>query len=133
MHRLLSPSRLVGLDIDDGALTDAEVVLRREGVRAELVLGDVRAMPLADASFDLVVDCGTTYRIGSPIHALAEIARVLRVKGLFVHETQLSQLISHPGRYAGRALPLHLAPRLALERWGGLWALRRKRGEVVLA
>ena len=45
LHRLLSPSRLVGLDIDDGALTDAEVVLfpsSAEGVAA-LERGEIAA------------------------------------------------------------------------------------------
>ncbi len=133
LNRLLSPRRLAGLDIDEAALAEADTMLRREGVPAELVLGDVRAMPFPDASFDLVMDCGTCYHIASPIHALAEIARVLRVGGLFVHETRLSQMMSHPVRSAGRALPLHLAPRLALERWGILWASRKKRAELTLA
>ena len=42
--------------------------------------------------------------------ALDEIHRVLTPGGLFVHETRLSQLLSHPIRSLGRSMPLHVAP-----------------------
>src|SRR3954470_12002886 len=42
-----TPTRLVGLDIDPQLLSDAD------RTHAELVCGDVRAMPFPDASFDV--------------------------------------------------------------------------------
>src|SRR3954452_20204718 len=44
-HR--TPTLLVGLDID------AELLSQADGTRAELVCGDVRAMPFPDESFDV--------------------------------------------------------------------------------
>ncbi|HEX8907050.1 MAG TPA: class I SAM-dependent methyltransferase, partial [Longimicrobiaceae bacterium] len=54
--RLCEPARLVGLDVDAGALDDARRHVRERGIAAELVEDDVRAMPFPDASFDVVVD-----------------------------------------------------------------------------
>jgi len=57
MYELLQPARLVGLDIDAALLAEAaETVARLE---VELVCADVRELPFADASFDVVIDFGT--------------------------------------------------------------------------
>ncbi len=96
-------------------------------MKAELVWGDVRDLPFADAAFDVVIDFGTCYHIARPGPALAEIERVLAEGGVFVHETRASQLLSHPARAWGRRLPWHLAPTLRPRRHGLLWASRSKR------
>jgi SAM-dependent methyltransferase len=121
LTRLCRPSRLAGLDIDRELLDDAR---RRCG--AELVHGDVRDLPFPDASFDVVIDFGTCYHIARPEAALREIARVLAPEGLFVTETPLSQLLSHPIRSFGRRLPWDAVPGLAPARHRGLWSSRIK-------
>ena len=107
LSKLLAPSRLVGLDINGEFLAEAEQALRDESLRAELYQGDVRSLPFANESFDLVIDFGTCYHIAFPARALTEIYRVLTSDGFFVHETVVSQLLSHPVRSLGRAMPLY--------------------------
>ncbi len=126
LHRLLRPSRLVGLDLDAGLLETARVRLRDAGIDAELVTGDVRRMSFPDASFDLVIDFGTCYHIGRSAAALEEIARVLRPGGLFAQETPLSQLLSHPVRSFGRRIPWRLVPVFERHRTAFLWTTRRR-------
>jgi ubiquinone/menaquinone biosynthesis C-methylase UbiE len=125
--RCLRPARLVGLDNDPDLLAVA-----RKAVAAscpiELEEGDVRCLPFADASFDVVIDFGTSYHIDRPGRALREIARVLRVGGLFATETKVSQWLSHPDRAAGRYLPWWTVPELVLHRHAVLWQARRKAG-----
>jgi SAM-dependent methyltransferase len=87
-------------------------------------MGDVRALPFPDASFDLVVDFGTCYHVSRREQALREIARVLATGGRFVHETRLSQALSHPVRSRGRFLPWEVVSELAAERHALLWASR---------
>ena len=116
----LSPQSLVGVDIDPQALGQAR---RQLPESVALVLGDARELPFPDASFDLVVDFGTLFHIAHPERALGEISRVLAPQGQFVHETWLSQLISHPFELIKRR---QLRPwqidTLAVERHAGLWA-----------
>jgi ubiquinone/menaquinone biosynthesis C-methylase UbiE len=127
LGRMLRPSRLVGLDPEVGFLEEARLRLTEAGVAAELVPGDVRRMPFPNAAFDLVVDFGTCYHIAGPETALAEIARVLAPGGLFVHETPLSQVLSHPVRSFGRRIPWRLGPSLERHRTALLWSSRRRR------
>jgi SAM-dependent methyltransferase len=126
LYRLLRPSRLVGLDLDGGLLQAARRRLRDAGIDAGLVPGDVRSMPFPAGSFDLIIDFGTCYHIGRPAAALDEIARVLRPGGLFVQETPLSQLLSHPVRSLGRRIPWRLAAGLERSRTALLWAAHRR-------
>lgn len=87
--RLCKPLRLVGLDIDPGALGQAAVLLQRTSTEAELVVGDVREMPFEDDSFDVVIDFGTCFHIERPDKAVIEIARVLAPGGICIHESEL--------------------------------------------
>jgi ubiquinone/menaquinone biosynthesis C-methylase UbiE len=124
--RRLRPVRLVGLDIDEALLAVARAQAATAESAIELRNGDVRALPFADASFDLVIDFGTSYHVDRPGRALREIARVLRAGGVFATETRLSQWLSHPGRSAGRYLPWWVVPELAPHRRALLWEARRK-------
>jgi ubiquinone/menaquinone biosynthesis C-methylase UbiE len=133
LGKLLEPVRLVGLDIEEEFLAVAERSLGEANVSAELLHGDVRDMPLPSDSFDLVIDFGTCYHIAFAARALDEIHRVLTPGGLFVHETRLSQLLSHPIRSLGRSMPLHVAPQLEPDRWRMLWAARTKRSSSAAA
>jgi SAM-dependent methyltransferase len=127
LARMLRPSRLAGLDLERGFLAEARARLDLAGVEAELVPGDVRRMPFPAAAFDLVVDFGTCYHISRAAAALAEIARVLAPGGLFVHETPLSQLLSHPVRSFGRRIPWRSGGLFERRRTALLWTARRRR------
>ena len=81
LARLLRPRRLVGVDVDRSLL---ELARSRCGVPAgvvELRLADVRALPFADASFDLVW-CRDVLTLVEDLDAAArELRRVLRPEG----------------------------------------------------
>lgn len=127
LARLLGPSRLVGMDSEVSFLEEARASLDAEGCDAELVPGDVRRMPFPDGAFDLVVDFGTCYHIARAWEALIDVARVLSPGGLFVHETPLSQLISHPMRSFGRRMPWGCTELFERDRTALLWGARRRR------
>ena len=116
LRTLLAPRRLVGIDIDRAALTRVR--------DAEVHVADVRALPFADASFDLVFDFGTLWHIARAGDALREIARVLRPGGAFVHETKLNQLASHPVRSLVRRVPWAAATALRPSKSTLLWGVR---------
>ena len=127
LARALEPSCLVGIDIDPELLAAARNRLAETTVVAELRRADVRALPFPDGCFDLVIDFGTCYHIAGADRALAQIARVLAPGGLFVEETPLSQLLSHPVRAFGRRLPWAETRALARVRSGLLWTSRVRR------
>src|SRR5437868_5232688 len=77
----LRPSYIAAADVDRGLLDEARMRFAAAGIAADLCHADVRALPFADASFDLVFDFGTCYHIGRPARALQEICRVLRPGG----------------------------------------------------
>ncbi|HEU4828128.1 MAG TPA: class I SAM-dependent methyltransferase [Gemmatimonadales bacterium] len=128
LARLLEPARLTGLDIEPRLLAEARARLDAAGVEAELVPGDARALPFPAAAFDLVIDFGTCYHIARAGDALREVARVLAPGGKFVHETPLSQLLSHPVRSLGRRIPWRSEPRLGQPRQAILWSARSLAG-----
>ena len=125
LARLTSPARLTGLDVDPALLAEAREHLDRRGIEAELVHGDVRALPFPAASFDVVVDFGTCWHIADAERALQEVARVLAPGGRFVHETVVSQRLAHPVRSRRGGLPWQAAPRLTRHRTAVLWSSRR--------
>ena len=120
------PTRLVGVDIDQDALSVAAERLNSLHVHVELSRGDVQNLPFPDASFDVVIDFGTCYHIAYPDRASDEIARVLCENGCFIHETRLSQFLSHPVRSFGCRLQWSAVPALRRNRNALLWGRRRK-------
>ncbi|MDE3194671.1 MAG: class I SAM-dependent methyltransferase [Chloroflexota bacterium] len=77
------PYRLVALDYAVYSMRAVRENARRAGRDARLVLGDARALPLADASFDVVLSGGLLEHFRDPRPVVAEMARVLRPGGLF--------------------------------------------------
>ncbi len=126
LARTLRPSYLAGIDIDASLLRSAAERAERQGAGVDLGRADVRALPFADGTFDMVMDFGTCHHISDPGLALREIARVLCEGGLFVSETVTSQLLSHPMRTRGRRLPWRVVPELRVRRDAILWKARRK-------
>ena len=124
LARLRGPRWLVGVDIDPLAIATARRVLDADRVEAEVCVADVRALPFEDGSFDVVIDFGTLFHIARADAGIAEIARVLTLGGLLVHETTISQLLSHPVRARARRVPWEVEPRLQAQRSAGLWATR---------
>jgi ubiquinone/menaquinone biosynthesis C-methylase UbiE len=123
---LCRPARLVGLDIDGTLVAEARAHVESLSVEAELCQADVRAIPFADESFDMVVDFGTCYHISDPERALQEIARCLTEGGLFVHETPIGQLLAHPTSRSSRVLPWAEVPHLRRRKTAVLWSYRTK-------
>jgi SAM-dependent methyltransferase len=121
----LAPRALVGIDVDRELVAIAQQRLRVLDVEATVRHADVRALPFDDASFDLVIDFGTCYHVSRAEKALAEIGRVLRHGGLFVHETPIAQCLAHPIRSFGRTLPWPGAG-FARRRSAVLWTMRQK-------
>jgi ubiquinone/menaquinone biosynthesis C-methylase UbiE len=126
LSRRCRPARLVGLDIAPDLVALARERLQRAGTPAELHVGDIRRLPFQDRAFDVVIDFGTCYHIDEPGAAIREIARVLDDGGLFIHESPLAQLIAHPMRTRGRALPWMASAELTRHRGALLWGSRRK-------
>lgn len=124
--RYCQPETLVGLDIDNALIAQARTHVAARQIRAELAVGDIRALPFPDTSFDIIIDFGTCYHIDRSTTALCEIERVLHPGGLFVYETPVSQFLSHPTRSLGRRLPWAAAPNLAWRNSAGLWATRAR-------
>jgi SAM-dependent methyltransferase len=135
LARRLRPAALVGVDIDPSLIEAARQRLARSGAGAVVHVADVRDLPFDAGSFDLVIDFGTCYHVsGGPtgrLTALNEISRVLRVGGLFVHETRAAQVLAHPVRSFGRRLPWTAVPTLAPERRALLWTARRRLGPAL--
>ena len=125
LHRMLRPLRLVGLDLDAELLERARSRMEETATPAGLHLGDVRALPFADESFDLVVDFGTCFHIARAPVAIREVERVLAVGGLFASETRGAQLLSHPIRTRGRRMPWRVSG-LRPERHAVLWRTFRR-------
>ena len=129
---LLAPSSLVGVDLDPVLISIANERVHSTPLSVRVMAGDARALPLASASFDLVIDFGTCYHLSGgedgASAALREVSRVLRPGGLFIHETPVAQQLAHPVRSFGRRLPWRTAPELKPYRRAVLWAMRRKQG-----
>jgi SAM-dependent methyltransferase len=132
----LEPVDLVGVDVDARLIEHARERIARRRVAASVHVGDVRDLPFASGRFDVVIDFGTCYHVSGGVTgklaALNEISRVLRVGGLFVHETRFAQRLAHPVRSLRRKLPWTAVPMLAAEQNAVLWATRRRVGPVLV-
>lgn len=126
----LAPSALVGVDVDPVLVAVAQRRVCERGLRARVVEADVRSLPIASGSVDMVIDFGTCYHVSGgtdgSLAALREIARVLRPGGIFVHETRVAQRLAHPVRSFGRSLPWSGIPQLLADRAAVLWSVKRK-------
>lgn len=77
------PLRLLGVDLSPGMLA----VARRELAGAEFVEGEAEALPVADASADLVLCVTALHIFADPALVFEEFARVLTPSGVLVTAT----------------------------------------------
>jgi ubiquinone/menaquinone biosynthesis C-methylase UbiE len=75
---------VTGVDADPRILAAARARAEASGVAPELMQGDVRALPFADASFDIVLAVTVLCFVDNAGLAVREMARVLRPGGRLV-------------------------------------------------
>jgi SAM-dependent methyltransferase len=72
---------VAGVDLSPSAVRMAQDAFRERGLHGEFIIGDVRALPFADESFDFVYAGGVIEHFRESDRAVAEMARVLRPGG----------------------------------------------------
>ncbi|MDI1479454.1 class I SAM-dependent methyltransferase [Polyangium sp. y55x31] len=77
-------ARMTALDFSAEQLRHARALVEREGVSVTLVQGSAEAVPLPDASFDLVFCDHGAMTFANPHKAVPEAARLLRPGGMFI-------------------------------------------------
>jgi len=76
-------ARVTGLDLSDVQIRHARALVEREGVSVVLLQGSAEAVPLPDASFDVVFCDHGAMTFADPSKTVPEAARLLRPGGLF--------------------------------------------------
>jgi SAM-dependent methyltransferase len=77
------PYKLVAVDYAPYAIRAVRENLKRAGLEGEAIMADAKALPLDDASVDIVLSGGLLEHFREPLPILREMARVLRPGGLF--------------------------------------------------
>ena len=111
------PERVVGLDIADSILRTAKLTTEAAGLEVELVRGNLEAIPLDDAAFDLVLCAQAIEHVLDPVQVLTELHRVLRPGRTLLLSTDNS---------AARVSKVLNAPRTTVVRLLGLRGRRLK-------
>ncbi len=90
LHEAFSPGRLIGLEADAESIEQSRAAAKAHGLHVEVITGDCAAMPLPDASVDVVFCHQTFHHLVEQEAALAEFWRVLRPGGwlLFAESTK---------------------------------------------
>ena len=78
----VAPGRVLGLDASADPLDEARAAAERAGVEVTFAVGDVYALDLPDASFDVVHAHQVLQHLTDPVAALREMARVCRPGGV---------------------------------------------------
>jgi SAM-dependent methyltransferase len=96
-----------GVEMSPTAVAHALERLRREGLSADLRVGDIAALPWPDESFEIVIDRGALTQNGHPhiSRVLTDVRRVLRPGGLHLSFTLWG--MGHPHRRFGREVAHH--------------------------
>jgi SAM-dependent methyltransferase len=104
--------RYLAVDIDPTMLARTKAKARARGLRqVETVQADMRSLPLADASVDLLCSYSGLHMIADPQNAIAEFARVLKPGGRLLGSTFVSsgalrkRLLFGAGERRGYATP----------------------------
>ncbi len=73
--------RLTGIDLSQGMLAKARRRAERVGLAAQFEVMDAEHLPLADETFDTVVDTMSLCTFPNPVATLKELGRVCRESG----------------------------------------------------
>jgi SAM-dependent methyltransferase len=114
------PYRLIALDYAAYAMRAVRENARRAKRDVDLALGDARALPFADASFDVVLSGGLLEHFRDPRPLLAETARVLASGGRVVVDVPQT---FHLYTVMKQAL-------IAMNRWFAGWETQFTPGEL---
>jgi SAM-dependent methyltransferase len=80
---LVTPARVVALEVSEGALAVARNEIVRRGLtNVDFVIGDVNALEFADDTFDVVHAHQVLQHLGDPVAALREMRRVTKPDGV---------------------------------------------------
>jgi len=83
LARLVSPGRVVGVDASADVIAKAQTLGREVGAsNSTFITGDVYALEMDDASFDVVHAHQVLQHLSRPVDALVELRRVLRPGGI---------------------------------------------------
>jgi ubiquinone/menaquinone biosynthesis C-methylase UbiE len=90
LHAVFAPSRILAADADPQSLKLSGEEAQRRGLNVELIGSDCAALPLPDASVDMVFCHQTFHHLVEQERALAEFHRVLKPGGylLFAESTE---------------------------------------------
>jgi SAM-dependent methyltransferase len=82
LARRVAPGRVAAIDRAPEVVAQAASHARAQGISIELHVGDLYALPFADASFDVVHAHQVLQHLSDPVRGLTEMHRVLRPGGL---------------------------------------------------
>jgi len=95
---IVAPGEVIGIDIEPLQVERAQTLARERGIaNVRFVIGDVYALPFADAAFDAVFAHATLYHVREPLRVLGEFRRVLKPGGLVgIRDTDYSMWCMEP-------------------------------------
>lgn len=82
LARRVAPGRVVALDRSVDIVSQTRALADAQGVSLEARIGDAYALPLPDASFDVVHAHQVLQHLSDPVRALADMRRVVRPGGV---------------------------------------------------
>jgi SAM-dependent methyltransferase len=87
------PARVVGVDISERILEVARRAVDAAGIEAELLRGNLEALPVEDAAFDLVLCVQVVEHLLDAAAGLRELARVLAPGGTLIVSTDHDRML----------------------------------------
>ena len=96
LYRQFEAARVDAFDLDPKMIALVRRRQRPGARRTRLWVGNLRQIPVADATYDAVVNFGAIHHVVRWRQAISEIVRVLKPGGVFYCEEILSRYITHP-------------------------------------
>ena len=116
LQQRFQASRVIGVDVDAHALEAARIEAARHGLKPELIAADCAAIPLPDASVDLVFCHQTLHHLVRQEETLKEFRRLLKPGGVlllaestkaYIHSWVIRLFFRHP-MHVQRTAPEYL-------------------------